>query len=200
MLGRRDPFMTLMTVVRSLPIRRAISEEESPLLATQCLILSPKSVAIAGHDGALSSECQPGAWAPCPHPTEIGCPAMVKDAPRIGSRHEIDDTWKIRMQQELDRRGWSQRKLARELGIDQKTVNLMLKLKTAGGRIQETSPHALDAAKLLGVPLPLQAHTDPALNFDNLRELQALDPEAHRDAMALANRLLDAARARKRTK
>lgn len=125
---------------------------------------------------------------------------MGNDALRIDSRHEIDDPWKRRMQEELDRRGWSQRELARRLKCDQKTVHLMLKLSTAGGRVQTTSPFAARAAELVGIPLPLQADHDPDLNFRHLRELHSLDPEGYRDAMALADRLLAAARARKRTK
>ena len=107
-----------------------------------------------------------------------GLRAVPKPYP-TGGAHPVDDDWRRRVQEALDRKGWKRNKLAQEIGCDPSAITVVMRSSTVQSRLKPAIDKALEIE-------------DPALeqlDADLLRAVRTLDDDMKRHLLGIAEKL-----------
>jgi hypothetical protein len=98
-----------------------------------------------------------------------------------GASHPVDADWRARVEQALEKKGWTRKRLAEEIGCDPSAITVVMRPTTVQSRLRVSIDEALD----------LEGAVLGQLDSELLRALRALDDDSKRHMLALVERMLE---------
>lgn len=105
---------------------------------------------------------------------------MPKPYP-TGASHPVDAEWRAKVEEALEKKGWTRKRLAEEIGCDPSAITVVMRPSTVQSRLRVM----IDAT--LGIEDPALGELDAEL----LRAIRGLDDASKRHMLALVERMLE---------